>query len=120
MFMNEYEVVETLSLTADQVDDVPNMYAAARVLHALMEWTNANSDGWPYWAKPQQAASRLTEMFHERSYALRFGQDRDGSPLVDVSEAELLRIYVPIKSFLRRQKVNWHDDLPWAALFPAI
>jgi len=119
MFMNEYDVVETLANTADQVDEVPNMYAAARVLHALMEWTNTNSDGWPYWQPPQRAASRITNMFHDRNYALRFGNARDGSPLTDITETELLRLFVPVKAFLTKQKVNWHAELPWAALFPA-
>jgi hypothetical protein len=119
MFMNEFDVEETLARTATEVEEVPNLYAAARVLHALMEWTNANSDGWPYWKKPQQAASRIVEVFGDRDYALRFGYDRQGKPLTDITEAELLRLYVPVKAFLTKQKVNWHADLPWAALFPA-
>jgi len=119
MFMNEYDVVETLSRTADQLDEVPNMYAAARVLHALMEWTNANSDGWPYWPKPGKAANSLMVMFHNRSYALRFGHDREGKPLVDFTEADLALVLRPIKAFLRRQGVDHNAELPWAALFPA-
>jgi hypothetical protein len=119
MFMNEHDVVETLARTAEQVDEVPNLYAAARVLYALMEWTNEHSDGWPYWQKPQQAASRLTDTLHSRDYALRFGNERDGSPLTDVTETALKQMLVPIKAFLTKQKVNWNADLPWAALFPA-
>jgi len=119
MWMNEYEVVETLGQTHFQVDEVPNMYAGARVLEALMEWTNSNSDGWPYWQKPAKAANSLMVAFHLRSYALRFGHDRDGSPLVDFTDEELAKALRPIKAFLTRQDVNWDADLPWAAILPA-
>jgi len=120
MWMNEFEVLETLSLTADEVDTVPNLYTGARVLHALMEWTNANSDGWPYWPKPGQAASKLMETLHDRHYALRFGSNRDGSPLTDVCDSVLVHLLVPIKSFLKRQGVEYDAELPWAALFPVV
>jgi hypothetical protein len=119
MWMNEHDVVETLARTAEQVDEVPHMYAAARVLHALMEWTNSNSDGWPYWPKPGKAANSLMVMFHNRDYALRFGNHRDGSPLVDFTEAELTLALRPIKAFLKRQDVDYNAELPWAALLPA-
>ena len=118
MWMNESEVQETLYLTMEQVEDVPNMCAGARVLHALMEWTNENSDGWPYWTKPSKAADSLMVMFHDRSYALRFGHDRKGQPLTDITEEELVRLLRPIKAFLTRNKVDFNADLPWAAILP--
>jgi hypothetical protein len=119
MFMNRNEVVETLAYCGDQVEDVPNLYEGARVLYSLMEWVDSHSDGWPYWQPPQRAASRLIEALHSRNFALRFGEERDGSPLADVTDAELAACLRPIKSFLTKQEVNWHADLPWAALFPA-
>jgi hypothetical protein len=121
MFMNEHDVRETLANVHEchEVEEVPNLYTAARILDALVEWTNSHSDGWPYWQKPSQAASTLMQAFHDRDYALRFGQERDGSPLTDVDEAALAAMLRPIKAFLTKQKVDWHADLPWAALFPA-
>lgn len=118
MWMNEYEVEEILSRTAHEAGEVPNLYTGARVLHALMEWTNANSDGWPYWNKPSSAAGRLMEVFHDYQYPLRFGHDRDGQPLADLPQDELKRLLAPIKSFLTKQGIDYRADLPWAALFP--
>jgi hypothetical protein len=120
MFMNRHEVVETLAYCGDQVEDVPNLYEGARVLYSLMEWVDSHSDGWPYWQPPQRAAAKLIEAFHDRNYALRFGQNRDGSPLTDVSDAELSACLRPIKAFLTRQGVDHGSELPWAALFPAV
>jgi hypothetical protein len=121
MWMNEHEVQEVLINIAEahDVEEVPNLYTGARVLDALVEWTNENSDGWPYWTKPSRAARSLMEVFTERSYAIRFGQDRDGSPLADITEADLKRVLTPVKSFLARQGVDYSAALPWAAVLPA-
>jgi hypothetical protein len=115
--MNEYEV-EQMQHLLDPVD-TPNLSHLAQVLSALVEWTNANSDGWPYWQKPGRAAQPLITILHERSYAIQFGHDRQGRPLEDVTAAEVRRAIGPIKRFLTSRDVDYDAELPWAALLPA-
>jgi hypothetical protein len=100
MWLNEHEV-EEMQQRLD-AEATPNLAKAAWVLGNLVEWTNRNSDGWPYWQKPSRAAKRLQEMLHERDYAIRFGHDRSGQPLSDVTASELTQAFRPIKSFLTR------------------
>ncbi len=117
LFMNEHEVEETV-LRIDP-DETPNLAAGAAVLSALVDWTDSNSDGWPYWSKPSRAARNLMEVLYEKDYAIRFGHDQEGQPLTDVSMADLTKALRPIKTFLTTQGVNWNADLPWAAVLPA-
>lgn len=117
LFMNEHEIQDVEYRIHD--DETPNLAAGVQVLVALVEWANRNSDGWPYWTKPARAAKGLMTLLHDRDYAIRFGHNRDGSPLTDVSEADLKRALAPIKSLLTKQGVDWNADLPWAALLPA-
>jgi hypothetical protein len=119
MWMNEHEVEETFDRLDSAHPAVPNLAAGASVLDALVAWTNANSDGWPYWQKPSKAANSLMTVLHNRDYAIRFGHDREGKPLEDITTAELALVLRPIKAFLTRQEIDWNADLPWAALFPA-
>jgi hypothetical protein len=118
VWLNDYEVTEVTALLAEQADEVPNLYAGARVLYALRDWTNDNSDGWPYWQKPAKAAKALMEALHQRNYAIRFGHDRDGTALedLDLSPAQLTRVLAPIKAFLTRQGVDYASVLPFAAI----
>jgi len=101
MWMNEYDVMQAQYLFDPAV--VPNLAQGAYVLHNLMDWTNDNSDGWPYWNKPSRAADRLMTMLQDHSYAAQFGHDRQGNPLTDVSAADLTKALAPIKAFLTRQ-----------------
>lgn len=117
MWMNEYEITDIQSRVDE--DEFPNLANAAHILAALVDWTNSNSDGWPYWKKPSQAANRLMDLLHERDYAIQFGYHRDGSPLTDLTDEELAKALRPIKAFLTRQRVDWNADLPWAAILPA-
>jgi hypothetical protein len=110
MWMNEHEVEEA-QRNLDP-SETPNLARGAWVLGNLVTWTNRNSDGWPYWRKPQQAASRLMDLLHERDYAIRFGHGRDGQPLTDVSKPELTKALAPIKAFLTR-----HSDDAQAEVF---
>jgi hypothetical protein len=55
LFMNEHEVREA----AHRYRAHPTLGPATRTLAALVEWTNCNSDGWPYWPKPCRAARAL-------------------------------------------------------------
>ena len=119
MWMNEHDVEETFDRLSSAHPALPNLTHAASVLDALVAWTNSNSDGWPYWKKPAQAASKLMAALHERDYAIRFGRNRDGSELVDLTNAELVQVLRPIKAFLTRQNIDHNADLPWAAILPA-
>lgn len=121
MWMNEHEVGEMVRMLEDQSTEAPNLYAGARVLEALVDWTNSVSDGWPYWNPPSKAAKTLQQEIHDRSYAIRFGNDRDGTALedLDLSPAMLTKALKPIKAFLTKQGVDHGAALPWAALLPA-
>jgi hypothetical protein len=109
--MNEYEVEDVQG----QFDptEFPNLATAARILGALVDWTNSNSDGWPFWRKPAQAAKSLMGTLADAQ-----AMDRNGTLFDDIPDRDLTRVLVPIKSFLRRQEVKYHADLPWAAILP--
>lgn len=95
MWMNEYDIEEALRLTAHF--ELPNKRRAAEVLDRLKDWTNRNSDGWPYWQKPARAANKLMELI-DLTAVRRTSED--------CTEAELRRALVPIKAFLTRQHVD--------------
>lgn len=90
-WMNEYEIEEAVERFT-HVPDCPNLLAGAETLHRLVRWTNRNSDGWPYWQKPGNAAKALMDLL---TTADRFDPQ-------DCTEADLKRTYTPIKSFLTR------------------
>ena len=98
MFMNEYEITEAQTIFSEET---PNLKRAAHTLALLMEWTNQNSDGWPYWAKPTRAAAKLMNIVQSHTYHARFGD------VEDVSEKELAQAISPIKAFLTRQGVSY-------------
>jgi hypothetical protein len=111
--MNEYDVVQVTS-EFNEDDQYPNLGLAAQVLYRLMVWTNENSDGWPYWAKPRQAAAGLVGQLQDAQ-----AQVRMHSLQGDIPDRDLQRALRPVKAFLTRQGVDYNADLPWAALFPA-
>lgn len=98
MWMNEYEVESAIRLFDDP--DTPNLYAAAESLAQLVEWTNSNSDGWPYWPKPAKAATRLMDLLQ-----MAQRQAYNGT-LRDASAADLTTALRPVKAFLTRQGVD--------------
>lgn len=101
-WMNEYEIDEALRFTAR--NELWYLRKGAEILSRLRDWTNENSDGWPYWQKPARAANRLMELLEK---ARR--DDRRGDA-EDITEAELRKALSPIKAFLTRQNVN-HDEI---------
>jgi hypothetical protein len=103
MWMNEYEIEEAVDRF--EVTDTPNLGKAARVLSNLRDWTNANSDGWPYWQKPARAATRLMDLLN-RARVERWYVDSH-----DVTAAELAKALTPIKAFLTRQGVDHAEVL---------
>jgi hypothetical protein len=70
------------------------------IIDRLRYWTNRNSDGWAYWPKPVRAAKNLMVL-------LESGDRWDPA---DVTEAELKKAIVPIKSFLTRHGVA-HEEV---------
>jgi hypothetical protein len=111
MWMNEYEVEEAANRFGAQADETPNLYAGARVLYALMRWTNDNSDGWPYWQKPGKAAKNLMDALHMATQAYY-----RGTLVGDMTDEQLAKALTPIKAFLTRQGVDHGTVLPWAAI----
>lgn len=112
MWMNEHEVVDiTRRFSADAT---PNLAVGAGVLYALMMWTNANSDGWPFWPQPGRAAATLMDTLRGAG-----AMARKGTLLDDIREADLNRALRPVKAFLTRQGIDWNAELPWAAILPA-
>ena len=111
MFMNEHDVEQVGRLViAARLD---NLIVGARVLDALVEWTNSCSDGWVYWQKPRKAATKLMEMLDDR---MRNQYRQNG--LMDCTDAELRQALVPIKTFLTKQGVDYYAELPWAVILP--
>jgi len=110
-WMNEYEVEDVQG----QFDpaEFPNLASAARILGALVDWTNSNSDGWAFWPKPGRAASTLQGLLKDAQ-----AMDRNGTLFDDVPARDLNRSLVGIKALLTKQGVDWNTDLPWAALLP--
>jgi hypothetical protein len=100
MWLNEYDVNEAVCRIEIRRGVQPNRYRAALVLAALVEWTNSHSDGWPYWAKPSRASTRLQEIVAPALLG-RGLQHED-----DITAAEVDKALVPVKAFLTRQRVS--------------
>lgn len=100
IWLNEWEV-ENHAARWDE-EEFPNLHAGAQSLRSLMEWTNGNSDGWPYWRKPSRAASRLMTLLSDRAW----GEDPS-----DITTADLSNALRPVKSFLTRHGVDWREVL---------
>lgn len=97
-FMSEDEIDQMLY----RFDDETNLIEGARTLYRLKEWTNNNSDGWPYFSKPAQAAKGLMMMLTEADTSQRWGE-----PTKDVERSVLNATFRPIKAFLTRQGVEY-------------
>ena len=96
--MNSWEIERAVSF----YEAHPILGPAARTLQNLERWTNANSDGWPYWRKPANAAKRLMELLQK------------GDPWITppVTEAEYKAALRPIKAFRTRQGADFEiEDL---------
>lgn len=107
-WMNEYDVQEA----AERYRKHPVLGPATRTLHNLVVWTNSNSDGWPYWKAPGQAAKKLEELIQFDSS----GEPRFRSRDQDAHPDALKRALVPIKAFRTKHKADFEiveslDDL---------
>lgn len=101
-FFSEYQIREAVNryVSTGQCEKV-NTARAVMVLDRLMVWTNRNSDGWAYWPKPMRAASQLARLVEDRT---------NRRNLDDITDHELKKALVPIKSFLTRQGVA-HSEI---------
>lgn len=102
-WLNEWDIEEAVERWADY----PNLGTGARALDALKDWTNGNSDGWPYWSKPARASARLMGLLTAKETEYY----QSGS-VADLSDAELSQALRPIKAFLTRQGADWRTILP--------
>lgn len=95
MWMNEHEVERAQDLYAQH----PVLGPATATLAELVSWTNANSDGWPYWRKPAQAAAQLMGLIGTmRDYDVR------GAERADVTLEKYKAALRPLKAFRTRQR----------------
>jgi hypothetical protein len=95
--MNEFEV-ENAARRVDATE-TPVLADAIGVLERLVEWTNRNSDGWPYWTKPANAASRLQDL-------IQGAQGKPWDSAADITPDQLRKALSPIKAFFTRQKMD--------------
>lgn len=102
-WMNEWDIEEALRLTA--MRELPNLRRGAETLARLKDWTNENSDGWPYWPKPGRAANKLMELLEAAT-----SEWHQRLEVSDVSEAQIRAAIAPIKAFLTRQGVP-HEEV---------
>jgi hypothetical protein len=98
LFMNEYDVADAKRRYAEH----PVLGPATTTLANLVEWTNANSDGWPYWSKPCRAAKALQRLIQgDPPTSWRDDERVDATP-------EKLRLALrPIKSFRTRHGASF-------------
>jgi hypothetical protein len=92
MWMNESEVEEAAGRYAEH----PVLGPATATLAGLVEWTNANSDGWAYWRKPSNAASKLQDLIGG------YPEFRDDFERKDATPERYKAALVPLKSFRTR------------------
>lgn len=97
-FMNEWDIQNAVDRWADH----PVLGPASRTMANLMNWTNSNSDGWPYWSPPARAAAKLME-FIEGDGTINFfhGTRADATP--ERYKAALR----PIKSFRTKRGADF-------------
>lgn len=93
MWLNRWDVEEAAHRHAAH----PVLGPATRTLQALVDWTDANSDGWPYWRKPSNAAARLQALIHGPTGTRPWDDRPDATP--EALKAALK----PVKAFRTRQ-----------------
>lgn len=100
-YMNDYD----LDNARRRFENTPNRLYLTSVVENLRFWTNHNSDGWAYWAKPVRAAARAIDLIESTTTP-----ENDRRVAVDATGAEVIAALKPIKAFLTRQGVA-HDDI---------
>lgn len=105
MYMNEYDVATAYDTMHDYRAG-SGWDEATEILARLVNWTNDNSDGWPYWIKPRNAAKNLQHAILTEMDAVRRGFENP-----DLDPEELSKLLRPIKAFLTRQGADWREIL---------
>lgn len=95
--LNESEIEDAQYMAANDIHR-PNIQMAVLTLARLMEWVNANSDGWAYWTKPVTASTKLQRVVQD-AY-------RGNGNGPDITAVALRTAGTPIRSFLTRQGVD--------------
>ncbi len=101
-YMNDYDLQTARQRFTRST--TPNRLALVMVVDNLREWADRNSDGWAYWRKPLQAATKAIALIDSYTNEERREQERE-----DITDAEMLAAVKPIKSFLTREKANERD-----------
>lgn len=99
-FMNDYDIAT--ALRRYNAYDTPNRRKVAVAVANLAEWTDQNSDGWPYWSKPARSAARAFDLLEGEgtNQSLHWLEDNDAT------DAEVTAALRPIKAFLTRQGIK--------------
>lgn len=98
-FMNDYDLY--FARQRFTASSTPNRLGLTIMVERLAEWADENSDGWPYWSKPAQAAQRAIALIESRT-----SRENDEQERVDATDAEVAAAVRPVKAFLTRQKVS--------------
>lgn len=106
IFLNEYDLQTLDNLFGENASN-PNNARAVRTIVNLARWTDDNSDGWAYWAKPRNASAKLAQRLYDLQMEYLKGDD-----VADITDAELAKLLSPIKAFLTRQNVAHGDVIP--------
>lgn len=101
MFLNSNEIENAARVATREDNNMPNATKAAMILYRLMRWTNENSDGWPYWAKPSNASQKLQRIVGDRFKI--YGRSPENE---DITDTELRSALSPVKAFLTRQNID--------------
>lgn len=96
-YLSEFEIEQCVRL----YETDPVLGPASKTLNSLMQWTNRNSDGWPYWAKPVRAAAGLIAML-----------DRPHWEPSTATMADLKAALRPVKAFRTRQGADFEIEEP--------
>lgn len=96
-YMNSYDIQDAALHFADH----PVLGPATQTLDNLHQWTNDNSDGWAYWAKPGRAAAKLMELIEGDGTSASL---RDLSRATPAAYAAALQ---PIKAFRTRHGADF-------------
>ncbi|MEU7802640.1 UvrD-helicase domain-containing protein [Micromonospora arborensis] len=99
-FMNESDIADAQRRWADH----PVLGPAADTLAALVEVTNQNSDGWPYYAKPARSAAKVMELIEGDGTVQYMQGARE-----DATAAKLSAALAPIKAF--RTRSGWSFEI---------
>jgi hypothetical protein len=105
MYMNEFDVTSAV-ITMDTYREGTGWDEAARKLASLVDWTNDNSDGWPYWSKPSTASKKLQHAILSELDSIRRGFTNP-----DLDPEELGKLLRPVKAFLTRNGADWREVL---------